>query len=121
LEGSKVINRIRVATPEEVKSIAEFSDCQVGASVLALDTPEGTAFAVVRTVVEVDPVIYPEKLSSRMKAVFQRDIETVLAAQGILKYYFNVHVSNEQMLEVLKNFGAVQQSTEPELRFFKVL
>jgi hypothetical protein len=115
-----MINRIRVATSEEVATIAKVSDCE-GCVVLALDTPEGTPLAVIRTAVEVDPVIYPEKLSARWKAMFQRDVETVLAAQGVKKYYFNVHTSNEAMLKVVDTFGAVQQSTEPEFRFVKVL
>lgn len=115
-----MINRIRVATPEEVATIEKNSDCK-GCMVLALDTPEGTPLAVIRTAVEVDPVIYPEKLSNRMKAMFQRDVETVLAAQGVQSYYFNVHASNERMLEAVKTYGAVEQSTEPEIRFKKVL
>jgi hypothetical protein len=116
-----MINRIRVATPEEVKSIEATADCQVGCTVLALDTPEGVSFAVVRTCVEVDPVIYPEKLSNRMKAMFQRDVETVLAAQGVPKYYFNVHADNKAMIDSVQSWGAVPQSTEPEIRFMKVL
>lgn len=115
-----MINRIRVATPEEVATVEAVSDCK-GCMVLALDTPEGTPLAVIRTAVEVDPVIYPEKLSNRMKAMFQRDVETVLAAQGVTKYYFNVHATNEKMLEAVKTYGAVPQSTEPEIRFVKVL
>jgi len=114
------MNRIRVATKEEVEGIAAYSDCQ-GCMVLALDTKEGTAFAVVRTCVEVDPVIYPEGYQPRLMAMFQRDVETVLAAQGATKYYFNVHATNEKMLHVAETLGAIKQSTEPEYRFVKVL
>lgn len=115
-----MINRIRIATQEEVASIAEKSDIQ-GCTVLALTTPEGTPLAVVRTVVEVDPMFFPEKLSDRMKAMFIRDVETVLAAQGVTKYYFNVHTSNEKMINYSTHYGAVQQSVQPEIRFAKVL
>jgi hypothetical protein len=116
-----MINRIRVATPEEVKGIAEHSDLGPGCTVLALDTPEGVAFAVVRTVVEVDPVLYPEKMSARMKAIFQRDVETVLAAQGVQAYYFNIKADNEGMLAVANTLGAAAMSVGPEIRFKKVL
>lgn len=116
-----MINRIRVATKEEVEAIEKVSDCNYAFVVLALDTAEGTPLAVVRTVTEVDPVFYPEKLSARMKAMFQRDIETVLAAQGVTRYYFNVHAANESMLSNVKTFGAVALSSEPEIRFVKVL
>src|SRR5271156_499102 len=115
-----MIKRIRVATPEEVEVIMSTKDGR-GGSVLALDAPEGTLSAVVRTLIEVDPVLYPDCASIRTKTVFQRDIETVLAAQGVLQYFFNIHASNESMLSVAKTFGAVQISTEPELRFMKVL
>lgn len=115
-----MINRIRVATAEEVASIAEKSDIQPGL-VLALSTPEGTPLAVIRTVTEVDPMFFPEKLSDRMKAMFIRDVETVLAAQGIQKYYFNVLATNEKMINYSTHYGAVKQSVEPEVRFSKVL
>lgn len=115
-----MINRIRVAKPEEVKAIEATSDLQ-GCTVLALDTPEGTITAVVRTPVEVDPVRYPEDISDRWKAMFQRDVETVLAAQGVTHYYFNVHAANEQWRHVVETYGALAQSNEPEIRYKKVL
>lgn len=115
-----MIKRIRVATPEEVEKILTTKDGR-GGTVLALDAPEGILYGVIRTAVEVDPILYPEGASIRTKTVFQRDIETVLAAQGVSQYYFNIHCSNESMLSVAKTFGAIQQSTEPEFRFVKVL
>jgi hypothetical protein len=118
-----MINRIRVATKEEIAAIADVSDLGPTCTVLALDTPEGAMKAVIRTAIEIDPVIYPEpdKLSMRMRAMFWRDLETVLAAQGATKYYFNVHVTNKAMCDTVKTWGAFQLSTEPEFRFSKVL
>lgn len=115
------MNRIRLATVEEVESIKKYSDLADGDIVLALNTQQGVPLAVVRTAVEVDPVIYPEGLHDRMKAMFQRDVETILVAKGVTRYYFNVHVSNTPMLEVAKTLGAEQMSTEPEYRFRVVL
>lgn len=115
------MNRIRIATEEEVESIKKGSDLDETCIVLALSTQQGAPIAVVRTAIEVDPVVYPEGLPTRMKAMFQRDIETVLVAKGIKKYYFNVHVSNETMLEIAKTLGAEQMSTEPEYRFRVIL
>jgi hypothetical protein len=115
------MNRIRLATPEEIEAIKMKSDLDDSCIVLALSTQQGVPTAVVRTAVEVDPVIYPEGLHDRMKAMFQRDIETVLEARGVKKYYFNVHVSNTAMLEVAKTLGAEQMSTEPEYRFRVIL
>jgi hypothetical protein len=115
-----MINRIRVAKPEEAEEFGKKYDSR-GGTLLALDIPEGTMYAVVRTAVEVDPIIYPEKTPTRMKVMFIRDIETVLAAQGVPQYFFNVHCSNEDMLQFVKHYGATQQSTEPEFRFIRTL
>lgn len=115
------MNRIRVATPEEVESVRKMGDLDDTTIVLALNTQQGVPLAVLRTVTEVDPVIYPPDLPVRMKAMFQRDIETVLAAKGVGKYYFNVHVSNEAMLKVTESLGAERMSTEPEYRFRVIL
>lgn len=115
------MNRIRLATPEEVKQIEAHSDLDETSLVLGLDTREGVPLAVVRTVIEVDPVIYPEGLPDRLKALFQRDVETFLYAKGAMRYYFNVHVANEPMLRVAQTLGAEQMSTAPEFRFRKRL
>jgi hypothetical protein len=115
------MNRIRPATLEEIEAIRTKSDLDDSCFVLALNTQQGVPTAVVRTAVEVDPVHYPEGLHDRMKAMFQRDIETVLVAKGVAKYYFNVHVSNQAMLDVAKTLGAEQISTEPEYRFRVIL
>ena len=115
-----MIPRIRLATPEESKTLEDRGDIQ-GCTVLALDTPEGVALAVVRTALEVDPMVFPEGMSNRLKTVFIRDVETVLAAQGARQYYFNVHATNEPMLNFSKHYGAVPTSTEPEIRFKKAL
>jgi hypothetical protein len=115
------MNRIRLATPEEIETIKTTSDLDVTSIVLALNTQQGVPMAVIRTVVEVDPVIYPPELADRMKAIFQRDIETVLVAKGVSKYYFNVHTDNEPMLRVAETLGAERTSTAPEYRFKVVL
>lgn len=116
-----MLQRIRLAKQEEIDKIKEFSDLN-GGVVFALDTPEGPALAVIRTAVEVDPVIYPEGMSSKMKLIFQRDIETVLSAQGAASYYYNIHTDNQEAIHVAEHsFGAVRTSTAPEFRFKKVL
>lgn len=115
-----MMNRVRKATEEEIEKIKSFSDLS-GCSILALDTPQGPILGVLRTAIEVDPVIYPEALPDRWKLIFQRDVETVLAAQGVPKYYFNLHASNEEWNKEVKKWGAIPQSTEPEIRYVKVL
>jgi hypothetical protein len=53
--------------------------------------------------------------------MFVRDLETVMAAQGVKYYYFNVAADDEQWQSVVKNWGAEQVSIEPELRFKRTL
>jgi len=116
------MNRIRLATEEEVKSIQDTSDLDSTCSVLALDTTKGTAFAVRRFATELDPVITPNDWEPRSKILFYRDLETHLWSQGVLSYYFNVQAEgNDEWLAFLKKWGAEKVSTEPEFRFKKVL
>jgi len=115
------MNRIRLATEPEVEAIKKYTDLDESCMVLALSTQQGSPTAVVRTVVEVDPVVYPDGLHDRMKAMFQRDIETILVAKGIRGYYFNVLADNEAMLKVAETLGATQLSKGPELRFRVIL
>src|SRR5579859_1330634 len=103
-----MMKRLRMATPEEVEGLQAKSDLDASCSVLALDTADGTAFAVVRMPVEVDPVYFPEGFSDKLKAFFMRDLETYLSARGAFSYYFNIHAddSNEQWRKVVQTWGA---------------
>jgi len=111
------MERLRLATPEEVEKIKAVANLDETSIVLALTTQAGVPLAVVRTVVEVDPVVHPEGMSPRLKAIFQRDIETFLSAKGIPSYFFNVHTDNTEMLSVAETLGGFRQSTAPEFRY----
>lgn len=115
------MERLRLATPEEVASIKAEGDLQEGCQVVALTTQAGTPLAVIRAAVEVDPVKFPEDFPDRLKAVFLRDIETHLAAKGAISYYFNIAADNSDWQQVVKTWGAEQISVSPEIRFKKVL
>lgn len=117
------MKRLRVATPEEIEGFKDKADLDPSTLVLALDTQAGTAFGVIRTAIELDPVLFPDGFSDKMKAIFLRDVETFLSAKGAFSYYFNIHSDESQAdwRSVVQNYGAVQVSTEPELRFKKVL
>lgn len=117
------MNRIRLARPDEVESIREQSDITNDSIMLALDTQAGTPIAVIRPVIEVDPVNFPESFPDKLKVIFMRDIETYLMAKGIGAYYFNIH-ANDSMKpwrDVSTTWGAKEISTEPEIRYKKVL
>jgi hypothetical protein len=115
------MNRIRLATPEEIEPLKANSDLDPTCTVLALESDAGTAFAVIRHAVEVDPVHFPKGYPDRMKAVFVRDIETCLTAWGIPSYYFNVLASDEDWMKAVVKWGAEQISVAPEQRFKRTL
>lgn len=117
------MNRLRIAKPEEVEKIKDASDLAPGAYVLALDTNQGTILGVVRPVVEVDPVHFPEGMQDKLKYLFIRDVETHLEAKGAPAYYFNVVAApeNEQYMKTVEHFGAEKVSKAPEIRFKKPL
>ena len=115
------MNRIRLATPEEIESIKSTSDLDTTCSVLALDAQSGTAFAVVRTPVEVDPVYFPDGWTDRLKAMFMRDVETVLSAKGATSYYYNIKTSDTEWIHAVETWGGQRTSTAEEYRFKKLL
>jgi hypothetical protein len=117
------MKRIRVATAEEVESIKGVSDLDPSCIILALETNSGTPLAVVRTAIEVDPVHFPPDFPDRLKMVFMRDVETVLAAKGVDHYYFNIlnTPETETYRDTMVHWGATPVSEAPETRFKKVL
>jgi hypothetical protein len=116
-----MLKHIRAATPEEIEKIRRGSDLGQGA-VLAMDHAEGkTSLAVVRTVVEVDPVYYADDLSAKHKALFIWGLEERLMGANVGHYYFNVSASDEGYAKIVREWGAIQQSAGPELRFGRSL
>lgn len=115
------MNRIRLATPEEVETIKDQCDLDSTCVVLALDTQKGTGFGVQRVATEIDPIIIPNDWDNRLRVMLWRDLETVVWAQGAKSYYFNIHETDTEWIKVMKNWGAEQVSTAPEFRFKKAL
>lgn len=112
------MDTIRYATPEEIETIKDRSDLGPGCSVVTFG---GKEFAVIRNVVELDPVIFAEDTSNSRKLFFTQALETFLRLTGTPFYYCNVHAHDEKWLETVKKNGAQATSTAPEIRFKKVL
>jgi hypothetical protein len=115
------MNRIRLANVTEIESIKDKADLDQGCVVFALDTHQGTGLAVHRLCHEIDPMVVPDEWNTRLRAMFVRDLETVLAAQGTSHYYFNVLANDTEWQENVKTWGAEQVSVNPELRFKRIL
>lgn len=116
------LKHIRVATPEEIEKIRKGADLGPTSAVMAFDQREGeTHLAVVRTVVEVDPVFYVEGSSTAQKARFIWGLEERLIGANVGHYYFNVPAEDEAYARIVTEWGAKQQSKGPELRFGRSL
>lgn len=109
---------VRLATPEEIKTIAEHSDLTSATSVV---TYGGRDFAVLRQCFEIDPMWFSPESNTKRKLLFAMNLETLLRFQGVKEIYFNVPARDETYINVLKTWGAEPTSQEPELRFKKVL
>jgi hypothetical protein len=116
------MEHIRLATAEEVESIAEQSEPSAGGLVLALaNRAKEVNLAVVRTVVELDPVFYAKSSSDAEKARFIWGIEERMLGAGYVQYYFNVLAADEKYSKVVETWGARKVSTAPEHRYAKRL
>jgi len=115
------MNRIRLATPEEVDSIKDGSDLDTGDVVFALDTHKGVGKAVRRVCTEIDPMFPPPEWDTKLRAMFVRDLETVLWSQGGTHYYFNIDAEDTDWQHVVETWGASKVSPKPMLRYKRTL
>lgn len=115
------MERIRLATPEEVQRIEGEADLTPTSAVFALGTSKGTILGVRRIVNELDPVFLPEGCDSRMKAFFARDMANGLWFQGVTELYFNVAADDAEWQRNVEKFGADRVSPVPEFRYKLVL
>ena len=109
---------VRLATPEEIDSIKDYSDLTSASSVITFG---GKDFAVYRMAPELDPVIFAPDTTDKRKLLFLMNIETALRLQGMREVYFNIHADDEDWIKVAEHWGAKPTSTQPELRFKKAL
>lgn len=118
-----MLKHIRVATAEEVEKIKRGSD--LGGepfAVYALENQKGDVdLAVVKQVVEVDPVWYAPSTNDVQKARLQWGLEERLMGAGITRYLCNVKASDERWIKILKEWGFKAQSSEPEIRMARNL
>ena len=115
------MNRIRLASVEEVESIKDKSDLDTGDVVFALDTQKGVGLAVRRLCTEIDPMFPGAEWDTRLRAMFTRDLETVLFSQGGTHYYFNVSADDKDWQHVVETWGAEKVSDRPVIRYKRTL
>ena len=109
---------IRLASEEEVKTIAEGADLTNATTVVTFG---GKDFGVIRICYELDPMIFASDTTDKRKLLFLMNLETALRLQGVKEIYFNIHAKDEAYIKVIENWGGQPVSTEPDIRFKKVL
>ena len=118
------MDKIRLATIEETKSIAAQSDLGPSSSVLAFENAKTGRpdLAVLRSVTEIDPVFFDAESSAHRKAIFIWAVENTLRVMGgVPAYYFNVSPADAEWRETVEKWGAETVSKAPELRYKKFL
>lgn len=106
------MDKIRPATPEEMKEIADTSDV----------TPLSKGFVykgikgVWRITNEADP-IYFNGASDRDKVQFLFAMQHFLMGTGATEFYFQVPVNDEKYQSILEHLGMKKTSREPEYRY----
>jgi hypothetical protein len=110
--GHLKLDKIRLATPEEVEKIAATSDLTPNSRVLAMRD----STAVWRIANEIDPV-YFNSASNSQKYLFIWGLENMLRGTGATEYYMNVSAEDAHYQGIIENFGAVRTSKEPEYRY----
>lgn len=116
------MNRIRLATESEIAAIKDTSDLDAGCYVIALNTQQGVPVAVVRQATEVNPVHFPAGMTTKLKLLFMRDVETSLWSRGVSHYYLQIPADDKEYIDAMRDtFKAEQVSPAPELKFKKII
>ena len=118
-----MLKHIRPATDEEVNKIRATSDFGGEPfAVYAMENQQGEFdLAVVKNVIEVDPIYYAPNTNDFQKARFQWGLEERLMGAGIHRYAVSPHASDTRWIRIIKEWGFKQQSTEPEIRLYRNL
>ena len=119
---SEPLEPIRPATPEEIEKIKDHADLTANSSVLIFENNAGEPdIAVIRSVVELDPVFFGKDSSTRRKAAFIWGLQNILRNLGTREYYFMVDPANAEWTKLVKEWGAQETLEGPQMRFRKNL
>lgn len=116
------MNRLRLASPEEIDSIRPRADLDFAKAIYAKDNPKGPPhLAVLRLAPEVDPAFFAEGTDTRNRVSFIRDLETALWAQGLAAYYFTADQQDSEWATIVQHWGAQPLFATPHQRYKKIL
>lgn len=107
-----MLEKIRLATPEEIKEIEANSNLTPMSRVVAMGEIRG----VWRMANELDPVYFNGASAGRMYK-FMWGMENVMRGSGVTEYFFNTPASDTKYHKILDELGAQRLSKEPEYRW----
>jgi hypothetical protein len=107
-----MLERIRLATPEEIKEIEPNSNLTPMSKVLVM----GDMKAVWRVAHELDPVHFNGAPVQKMYK-FLWGIENIMAGSGVTEYFFQTPADDPQYHRILEELGAQKLSKQPDYRW----
>lgn len=117
-----MLDKVRVATPEEVASIAEQADLTPTSTVFAFERPGGEPdLLVARIALELDPIFFQPQSGTARRAAFVWDAQNHFRKLGYTEYYFGVNVDDKEWIATIEKWGAERTTDYPEFRFKKTL
>lgn len=113
------MDAIKLASAEQVERISKDVDWVPETVVLAM----GEDLAVVKKVVELDPVFFAPESNTSRRLMFTWGVENWLRLNGTVNYFFNILADDESAVwrKVVETHGAKARSKAPEIRFGKEL
>jgi hypothetical protein len=112
LESEGRVDKIRVATEEEIKEIAAESNLTPMSKVLAM----GKMRAVWKVCHELDPVFFYDAPNT-LKYKFLWGLDNILRGAGLTEWFCNVRADDTEYHKVLEHLGGERQSKQPDYRY----
>ena len=107
-----MLEKIRLATPEEVEEIRPNSNLTPMCKVLAM----GDMKAVWRIANELDPVHFAGAPVQKMYK-FLWGVENIMRGAGCTEYFFNTPADDPQYHKIIEEMGGERLSKQPDYRW----
>lgn len=107
-----MLEKIRLATPEEIEKIESNSNLTPMSKVLAM----GDMYAVWRVAHELDP-LHPNGASTPRMYKFLWGIENIMRGSGVTEYFYNTPADDPTYHKFIEELGAQRLSKQPDYRW----
>jgi hypothetical protein len=107
-----MIEKIRLATTEEIKEIESNANLTITSRVLAM----GDMRAVWRIAHELDPVYFGDAPNTR-KYKFLWGIENIMRGAGVPEYFFQTPADDPNYHRIIEELGGQKLSKQPDYRW----